>query len=205
MVALLIQAFFWGVCLSFVGSIGPGMITLRIWEISVGGAPRTAINLIIGVAFAEILYASVALYIGLLAYQLSVFYPYVYFLVAFFVLFYAYRTSFVSTTAFSTKQSATPFRRGVFLGLSNLLPIPFWIAATLYAQEWKLLDLSRMYACWSYVFGIGVGTWLFLRSVVYVSRKFSFLYPKERQQKRIFSWAYIAVALYFAYKGMYLL
>ena len=181
------------------------MIVLRVWEISIRGTRREALYLALGAAFVEIFYAAIALHLNLLAYRMDTFYPYVYFFVAMFMLFYAYRahTRTVSErSATPIKSRIGPLREGLFLGVTNLLPIPFWVAVTLHMQEWKLLHLEYIHIFWSYVVGIGVGTWLFLCFVVYLSERLAFLRPKGRLHSRVFSWAYVAVALYFFYRGV---
>ena len=120
---VLLKAFFWGFLLSFLGSIPPGMINLRVWHLSITGRRSDALQITLGATLVEMIYAAVALQLNRAAYKVSVLYPYLYFFVAVCMGFFAYRVYFFVQRA--EKPQFSPIKEGFFHGCSESAPDTF--------------------------------------------------------------------------------
>ena len=205
--APLIEAFFWGCLLSFLGSIPPGVINLRVWHLSLMGRRLDALHIIIGATSMEVIYAVVALQANRIAYEASVIHPYLYFFVALWMMFFAYRsyTAPQEDVSSERRRFLSPIREGYLIGAVNLLPIPFWIAVTLHLQEQGLLYLTGYDRWVSYLIGIGGGTFLSLVMIIGLSSRLPRLRPASSGHRYLIASLYAGVGVYFLYRGMRLL
>ena len=207
MPSLLLQAFGWGLLLSFIASIPPGMLSLRVRHMSLVHSQQGALCMAFGAAAVEVIYTSLALQLNILAYHVSILYPYVYLWVAICMLFFAYKAYAALDVSWVDEKETKrlrPFVQGLLLGIANLLPIPFWVALSLYIQEQGFVSLLEPEFLYSYLIGIGLGTWLFLCCVVVLSKRLSWNL-KPGKQIKISAAIYVVVAVYLLYKGIRLL
>ena len=158
----MLGAFWWSACISFVGSLVPGMLTARLAELSSKQLPIIyVLGYAWGCALAETPAAFLALRLVDFAKELKAYYPFLYLLMAFFLVLLAV-PRMRCCVAWARPLSGWPSYciGGFWLGLANLMPFPFWLGITSYLQSHT--DLLATNAWAAYIFGIFIGTAAFL-------------------------------------------
>ena len=207
------KPFCYGLLLSFIGSIVPGVLSLRVWGVSVQASRGRALWLSLGIVCMEMFYVVMLLQFNFLAHHVSVLYPFTYFFLAVWMCVYAYRGLYPVASPVQQRVkksdkvvSANYLFQGFLLGAMNLLPIPFWIAVTLHVQEQGLLEFTSIQAMGGYVVGIGLGTWIYFLCIVCVGSYLPVLQKmasNSGRKVRFLSLLYIAFVLHFLYKGIW--
>ena len=190
------DALIWGCTISLLGSLVPGVIMLRIMEYGTQKLWSQAYVLLFFAVIFELLYASIALYAQFLSYTLDSLYGYMYLFVASTILLWL-RAKYCFQYLLKHRSR---LYESIFLGMTNLLPIPFWVGVTLHIKEWKLFYLE-IENVWLYVMGIGIGTATALLLIAYLSS----LWKMRSHKTWKLQWVYVTFAIYFFIKGVLIL
>jgi threonine/homoserine/homoserine lactone efflux protein len=159
-------------CLSFVGTIPPGTISLTVVGLGLKRRINAAWRMALAAALIEYPYAWIAVaFQGFLVQSLEFthhFHLYsglVMVLLGVFSLVTAARPS-----KFSQRFEHSGFRKGMVLGLLNPLAIPFWMAMTAYLKSHGWVDLSNNYEIHAYLLGVSAGTLVLFMLLAYLAR-----------------------------------
>lgn len=167
----LFRVFFWGMLVSFLGSLPLGTMNVTATQISVQQGIADAFRFATGAMIVEVIIVRIALVtMNWLTRQHTLF-RFLEYITTSVILFLAI-ASFIAAykmTGFASSlpvKSFTTFWTGAFLSLTNPLHIPFWLGWTTVLINKKVLEpLSRQYN-W-YVVGIGIGTILGFSVFIY--------------------------------------
>jgi threonine/homoserine/homoserine lactone efflux protein len=158
----LFRVFFWGMLVSFLGSLPLGTMNVVVTQISVHRGIRDGFEFAIGSMVIEVIIVRIALVsIKWLAKQHKLFRLLEYVTTS--VIFFLAVTSFIAAykmTGFASSlpiQAIKPFWTGVFLSLTNPLHIPFWLGWSTVLMNKNILRPSSVQYN-GYVTGIGIGT-----------------------------------------------
>jgi len=158
----LFRVSFWGMLVSFLGSLPLGTMNVTVTQISVQRGVTDGFAFAIGSMLIEVLIVRVALVsMKWLAKQHRLFRLLEYVTTSI-ILFLAI-ASFVAAyrmTGFASSlpiQTIKPFWTGTFLSLTNPLHIPFWLGWSSVLMNKNILKPSPAQYNW-YVVGIGLGT-----------------------------------------------
>ena len=159
-------------CLSFVGTIPPGTISLTVLELGLKHRINVAWRMAFAAALIEYPYAWVAVeFQHFLAASLN--FTHHFHLVAGFVMISLGTFSLWSAAKpsnFSRRFEHSGFRKGILLGLLNPLAIPFWMAMTAYLKSHGWVDLSDNYEIHAYLLGVSGGTLALFMALAYLAR-----------------------------------
>jgi len=167
----IMRVFFWGMLVSFLGSLPLGTMNVTVTQISVQRGIADGFAFAIGSMIVEVIIVRIAL-VGMkwLAKQHKLFRLLEYVTTSI-ILFLAI-ASFVSAykmTGFASSlpiQTIKPFWTGAFLSLTNPLHIPFWLGWSSVLMNKNILKPSAIQYNW-YVTGIGIGTILGFAVFIY--------------------------------------
>ena len=158
----LFRVFFWGMLVSFLGSLPLGTMNVTVTQLSVHNGIKAGFLFGVGSMVIEVIIVRIALVtMKWLARQHKVFFVLEYVTISL-ILFLAV-SSFVSAykmSGFASSlpiESVTPFWSGVFLSLTNPLHIPFWLGWSTVLMNKDILRPHPLQYNW-YVSGIGLGT-----------------------------------------------
>jgi threonine/homoserine/homoserine lactone efflux protein len=158
----LLRVSFWGMLVSFLGSLPLGTMNVTVTQLSVSDGIKAGLLFATGAMIVEVIIVRVALVsIKWLARQHRLFRLLEYVTTSI-ILFLAIAsfTAAYSMTGFATSlpiKSVTPFWTGAFLSLTNPLHIPFWLGWSTVLMNKNILRPDPVEYNW-YVSGIGLGT-----------------------------------------------
>jgi len=158
----LFRVSFWGMLVSFLGSLPLGTMNVTVTQISVQRGVTDGFAFAVGSMLIEVLIVRVALVsMKWLAKQHRLFRLLEYVTTS--VILFLAIASFVAAyrmTGFASSfpvQTIKPFWTGAFLSLTNPLHIPFWLGWSSVLMNKNILKPSPAQYNW-YVVGIGLGT-----------------------------------------------
>src|SRR4030095_13091594 len=158
----LFRVFFWGMLISFLGSLPLGTMNITVTQLSVRRGIASGFEFAMGSMIVEVIIVRISLVtMDWLAKRQKLF-RLLEFLTASVIMFLAV-ASFIAAykmAGFATPlptSSITPFWTGVFLSVTNPLHIPFWLGWSTVLMNKKILQASSRQYNW-YVTGIGIGT-----------------------------------------------
>jgi threonine/homoserine/homoserine lactone efflux protein len=158
----LFRVFFWGMLVSFLGSLPLGTMNVTVTQLSVHNGIKAGFLFAAGAMIVEVIIVRIALVtMKWLARQHKLFLLLEYVTTSL-ILFLAI-ASFVAAykmTGFATSfpaRAVTPFWLGVFLSATNPLHIPFWLGWSTVLMNKNILRPHKVEYNW-YVSGIGLGT-----------------------------------------------
>lgn len=165
------QVFFWGMLVSFLGSLPLGTMNVTVTQISVQAGIRDGFAFAWGSMVVEVMIVRVALItMKWITGQQKLFRFLEYITIS--VILFLSISSFVAAYKMSGFASPLPIRSlnpfwwGAFLSLTNPLHIPFWIGWTTVLMNKDILRPDQAeYNC--YVAGIGLGTLLGFAVFIY--------------------------------------
>lgn len=154
--------FFWGMVISFLGSLPPGTMNIAATQIASHQGKESAFIYSIGSMLAEVLIVRTALSGMKQIIRRHRLFHILELLTALLLLGMAI-TCFVATTDIRSVNSILPnyqlppFKTGVLLSIVNPMHIPFWLAWTSVLMSKNILSpLPKHYNC--YILGIAIGT-----------------------------------------------
>jgi threonine/homoserine/homoserine lactone efflux protein len=159
-------------CLSFVGTIPPGTLSLTVIDLGLKHRIRVAWRMALAAALIEYPYAWVAVeFQDFLAESLE-FTNHFHLLSALVMVSLGLFSLWSSAkpSKFSQRFEHSGFRRGMVLGLLNPLAIPFWLAMTAYLKSHGWVDLSDNYEIHAYLLGVSAGTLALFMALAYLAR-----------------------------------
>ncbi|HMG69296.1 MAG TPA: LysE family transporter [Chitinophagaceae bacterium] len=167
----ILRVFFWGMLVSFLGSLPLGTMNVTVTQISVQRGITDGFVFAIGSMIVEVIIVRIAL-VGMkwMAKQHKLF-RFLEYVATSIILFLAI-ASFVAAykmTGFASSlpiQTIKPFWTGTFLSLTNPLHIPFWLGWSTVLMNKNILKPSAIQYNW-YVTGIGIGTILGFAVFIY--------------------------------------
>jgi threonine/homoserine/homoserine lactone efflux protein len=158
----LLRVLFWGMLVSFLGSLPLGTMNVTVTQLSVSNGIKAGFLFAVGSMIVEVIIVRIALVtMKWLGRQHRIFHLLEY-VTASVILFLAI-ASFVAAykmAGFATSlpvKSITPFWTGAFLSVTNPLHIPFWLGWSTVLMNKNILRPDPIEYNW-YVSGIGVGT-----------------------------------------------
>jgi len=158
----LLRVSFWGMLVSFLGSLPLGTMNVTVTQLSVSDGIRAGFLFAVGSMIVEVIIVRIALVtMKWLARQHRVFHLLEYVTTS--VILFLAIASFIAAykmTGFATSlpvKSITPFWTGAFLSVTNPLHIPFWLGWTTVLMNKNILKPDSIEYNW-YVTGIGLGT-----------------------------------------------
>ena len=167
-----------GLAVSFVGSVPPGAINLTAVKISLEKGYRAVLNFALAAALVEFFYGLLAVYgARFLAAHEYLTRGLDYITAVVFLglgLYYTFGKSQAPEVAGEEAQtkalsSATPFVKGLTLGIFNPLCVPFWLAYTSFLQTRQWIHLQPATTL-CYVTGIAAGAFVALSLFGLLSR-----------------------------------
>lgn len=165
------RVFFWGMLVSFLGSLPLGTMNVTVTQISIQTGIRDGFAFAWGSMVIEVIIVRLALItMKWITEQHKVFRFFEYITVA--VILFLSIASFVAAykmSGFASPlpiASLSPFWWGAFLSLTNPLHIPFWIGWTTILMNKDILRPDPVEYNW-YVVGIGLGTLLGFALFIY--------------------------------------
>ncbi len=167
----LFRVFFWGMFVSFLGSLPLGTMNITVTQISVQKGIAGGFAFAAGSMIIEVIVVRIALVtMKWLAKQHKLF-RWLEYITTSIILFLAVG-SFIAAykmSGFASSlpvQSVKPFWTGVLLSLTNPLHIPFWLGWSTVLMNKNILQPSFNQHNW-YVTGIGIGTMLGFMIFIY--------------------------------------
>ena len=167
----LFRVFFWGMLVSFLGSLPLGTMNVTVTQLSVHNGIKAGFLFAAGAMVVEVVIVRIALVtIKWLARQHKLFLILEYATTSL-IIFLAV-ASFVAAykmTGFATSfptRAVTPFLLGVFLSATNPLHIPFWLGWSTVLMNKNILRPNSVEYNW-YVCGIGLGTMIGFALFIY--------------------------------------
>jgi threonine/homoserine/homoserine lactone efflux protein len=158
----LLRVSFWGMLVSFLGSLPLGTMNVTVTQLSVSDGIRSGFLFAVGSMVVEVIIVRIALVtMKWLARQHRIFHLLEYVTTS--VILFLAIASFIAAykmAGFATSlpvKSITPFWTGAFLSLTNPLHIPFWLGWSTVLMNKNILKSDPMEYNW-YVTGIGLGT-----------------------------------------------
>ncbi len=158
------QVLFWGMLVSFLGSLPLGTMNVTVTQISVQTGIEDGFAFAFGSMLVEVGIVRIALItMKWITEQHKLFRLLEYLTIS--VILLLSITSFVAAYKMSgfmsplPIESLTPFWSGAFLSLTNPLHIPFWLGWTTVLMNKNILQPDQVEYNW-YVTGIGLGTLL---------------------------------------------
>ncbi|HEV8287234.1 MAG TPA: LysE family transporter [Chitinophagaceae bacterium] len=158
----LFRVFFWGMLISFLGSLPLGTMNVTVTQLSVNHGIKDGFSFTAGSMIVEVIIVRIALVtMKLLAKQHRLFRLLEYITTS--VILFLAIASFVAAykmSGFASPlpiESITPFWSGAFLSFTNPLHIPFWLGWSSVLMNKNILRPSFNQNNW-YVIGIGLGT-----------------------------------------------
>jgi threonine/homoserine/homoserine lactone efflux protein len=195
----LLRVLFWGMLVSFLGSLPLGTMNVTVTQLSVSNGLKAGFLFAIGSMIVEVIIVRIALVtIKWLARQHKLFRLLEYVTTS--VILFLAIASFVAAyrmAGFATSlpvKSITPFWTGAFLSLTNPLHIPFWLGWTTMLMNKNILRPDPIEYNW-YVSGIGLGTMLGLAVFIYAGNS---LVSQIQQHQTILNFAIGLVLLFTA-------
>jgi len=171
MIQKIFNVCFWGMLVSFLGSLPLGTMNVTVTQISVQRGIRDGFSFAIGSMLIEIIIVRIALVsMKWLAKQHRLFRLLEYITTS--VILFLAITSFIAAykmtgfASFFPIQTIKPFWTGVFLSLTNPLHIPFWLGWSSVLMSKNILKPSSRQYNW-YITGIDLGTILGFSVFIY--------------------------------------
>lgn len=155
--------FLYGLVVSYLGSIAPGVLNLNAIDVSIKQGVRQSIIFSMAVACIEFLQASIGVsfshYLSqrthiLDALEMS---SIPLFLIIG-IVFWLQKPSDPNTENTEQKNKQRPFTRGFVLSLANMLAIPYWVAWTVYSFAWFDWFQITWITGLPFVLGVSLGT-----------------------------------------------
>jgi threonine/homoserine/homoserine lactone efflux protein len=172
----LLRVSFWGMLVSFLGSLPLGTMNVTVTQLSVSDGIKAGFLFAAGSMIVEVIIVRVALVtMKWLARQHRVFHLLEYVTTS--VILFLAIASIVAAykmTGFATTlpvKSITPFWTGAFLSLTNPLHIPFWLGWSTVLINKNILKPDPVQYNW-YTAGIGLGTMLGFAVFIYTGNSF---------------------------------
>jgi threonine/homoserine/homoserine lactone efflux protein len=190
-----IQLFFWGMLISFVGSLPIGTLNVTVTSLFINRGTLQAVEFGLGAISVEVILVRFAI-VAVKSFErlkhLYAFFSGLTCIVLFLFAWFSFRAAF-ETHKFETAmpfRSQNPFLLGIFLSLLNPLHLPFWLGWTAVLKSKKIFwDAGS--ARNIYVTGIGLGTsFAFITYGILGNILIHFL----REQQAILNWI-IGIAL----------
>jgi threonine/homoserine/homoserine lactone efflux protein len=186
----LLKISFWGMLISFLGSLPLGTMNVMATNISVKDGANAGILYATGSMVVEIILVRIALMaMSWVARQQKIFRMFEWFTL--FLIIALAVGSFVAAVKMSGFGSAIPdntnhpFWLGAFFSVTNPLHIPFWFGwSTVLLNKNILLPSSRNYN-W-YIFGIGLGTMVGFSIFIYGG---NYLVRQMNANQNLLNWA----------------
>lgn len=167
----LVRIFFWGLAISFLGSLPLGTMNVTVTHISLQQGIHNGYSFAWGSMIVEVIIVRIALEaMSWLLKQHKIFRVLEYITTS--LVFFLAIGSFIAAynmSGFSSPlpvQSLTPFWTGVVLSATNPLHIPFWMGWSTVLMNKNILEPSLKQYNW-YVTGIGIGTMLGFMIFIY--------------------------------------
>jgi len=186
----LFRVFFWGMLVSFLGSLPLGTMNVTVTQLSVNDGIKAGFLFAAGSMIVEVIIVRIALVtMKWLARQHRIF-QLLEFVTTLVILFLAI-ASFVAAykmNGFATSlpvKSITSFWTGAFLSLTNPLHIPFWLGWSTVLMNKNILHANPIEYNW-YVMGIGLGTILGFSVFIYAG---NFLVAQIQQHQTLLNCA----------------
>lgn len=179
---MLLQVFFIGAVMSFLGSIPPGTLNVLVLQMGLEKKIKQALRFALAVALVEYPYAWIAVTFEkfitsspLLIKNFQLTGAVVMTTIGLFSLWSARRP-----TTFSVKFQESGFVKGLILSLLNPQAIPFWVAVTAYLKMQGWIELNTPLQVHSYVFGTSAGVLLLLVLLATLANRMAHLMNKSR-------------------------
>ena len=159
-------------CISFVGTIPPGTLSLTVIQLGLNQHISAAWRMAFAAALIEYPYAWIAVEFQEFLAQSVEITSHFHLLSGLVMVslggFALYTSS--KPSKFSRRFEASGFRKGMVLGLLNPLAIPFWMAITAYLKSHRWVDLSDTYEIHAYLLGGSAGTLVLCMLLAYLAR-----------------------------------
>ena len=144
---MIIQVFFVGRIISFIGSIPPGTLNLAVLQLGMEQKIKTALRFALAVSIIEYPYAWIAVVFEdwvtaspVIVDNFQLITAIVMIAIGVFSIWSARKPS-----EFSVRFNESGFRRGLVLSILNPMAIPFWVAYTAFLKSQGWIDLSTQW------------------------------------------------------------
>jgi len=172
---------------SFIGSIPPGAINITVIQYTLEKKIKAALRFSAASALVEFPYVIIAIYFSEMLLSSDTIMNNIK-LISVLVMF---SLAFLNTYGYLNpshsvgNSNSMGFRKGLVISIFNPMAIPFWIGVTAYLmdQKWVKIETTNEILC--YAFGVSIGTFLLLSSLIAATYKFNFRLQNQRLSKLI--------------------
>jgi len=195
---MIIQVFFVGAIISFIGSIPPGTLNLAVLQLGMEQKIKTALRFALAVSIIEYPYAWIGVVFEdwvtsspLIIDNFQLITAIVMTVIGAFSIWSARKPS-----EFSVRFNESGFRRGIILSILNPMAIPFWVAYTAFLKSQGWIDLSTAWLVHSYVLGTAVGVMILLIIFAFLAKRLAHYVKDNKVVKMVPGVTLLALGLY---------
>ncbi len=168
---------------SYLGSIPPGAINLSVLQLSFHNNKAAALRFSLAAALVEFPYVLIALQFEgwltstpLIVNNIKMVSAIVMITLGVINTIAYFRSS---PSPVLNKLRESGFRKGLIISILNPLAIPFWIGISAYLHHQQWILINNWEAKVSFAFGVAVGTFGLLATLVYFSKKINFNFQEK--------------------------
>jgi len=186
--------------ISFVGSVQLGPVNLAIMKAVLEGRSKAAVIIAVGVCFPEFIYSTFALFASawlLQRHELLMILEWSIVPLLVGIGIYNLIKKTVPDDDKTAVQKAEDFAKGFLLSLFNPQLLPFWLTILVMLNGYNFFAISTVGDKIAFIVGTGLGEFILLVSVIWVTRKFRDYLLRKMQKwnlNRVFGWLFILLA-----------
>ncbi|MEQ8811268.1 MAG: LysE family transporter [Imperialibacter sp.] len=197
----LLWLFVVGFVCSYLGSIPPGVINVSVLQYGLHGHRSLGLRFGLAASLVEFVYAAATVRFHIFLTENTSFTE-DFELVSGIVLTILGVASLLSSNKApsekAVEESPRAFRKGLIIGVTNIMVIPFWLAVTAYLQS-RSIVIIKGYDLFIYVAGISAGTFALMASVAYLSNRFQKVVENRKTVNKIPGIVLLTMGLYSFY------
>lgn len=190
-----------GVVISYIGSIPPGAVNISVLQYGLQGQKSSALRFGLAACLVEFVYAAATVKFQLFLTEHTAISEH-FQMVSAVVLLVLGIFSLTSSRKKARQPLATTspraFRKGLIIGVTNVMVIPFWLGVTAYLQNAQLIVIT-WYNLFIYVTGISIGTFLLVVTVAYLSNRFQTVVENKNIISKVPGIVFLSMGLYSFY------
>lgn len=198
----LIWLFVVGFVCSYLGSIPPGVINISVLQYGLHGHRSLGLRFALAACLVEFVYATATVRFHLFLTEHQAFtenFELISGIVLVALGIGSLANSEKTPSEKAVAESPKAFRKGLLVGVSNLIVIPFWLGVTAYLQSNDVIHIDG-YGLLIYVTGITAGTFFLMANVAYLSHRFQAIVENRKVVNKVPGIVLLLMGLYSFYK-----
>ncbi len=197
----LLWLFVVGFVCSYIGSIPPGVINISVLQYGLHGHRSLGLRFGLAASLVEFVYAAATVRFHIFLTENTSFtedFELVSGLVLVTLGIFSLLNSNKAPSEKAVAESPKAFRKGLLVGITNIMVIPFWLAVTAYLQSRNIVSIKG-YDLFIYVAGVSAGTFGLMATVAYLSHRFQKVVENRKTVNKIPGVVLISMGLYSLY------